>query len=167
MPISSSAERQAPSRSSPRRPRKRPCGPGDIEPAVADLEDIYLFSIDDLQQLVDESRQQREIAAGGARLLLEEEVARFLAESRAHDAGPSIRALRHQADAIRLQTVEQARRMLAAGSPTDQVIDYLAHTLTNRLLHAPTQALRRAAESADPALAEALARMLIEERNRQ
>ena len=141
--------------------------PRDIEPTVADLEDIYLFSIDDLQQLVDENRQQREIAAGGARLLLEEEVARFLAESRAHDAGPSIRALRHQADAIRLQTAEQARRMLAAGNSAEQVIDYLAHTLTNRLLHSPTQALRRAAESADPALAEALARLLIEERNRQ
>src|SRR5450759_5799 len=141
--------------------------PRDIEPTVADLEDIYLFSIDDLQQLVDENRQQREIAAGGARLLLEEEVARFLAESRAHDAGPSIRALRHQADAIRLQTAEQARRMLAAGNSAEQVIDYLAHTLTNRLLHSPTQALRRAAESADPALAEGLARLLIEERNRQ
>jgi glutamyl-tRNA reductase len=141
--------------------------PRDIDPTVAELEDIYLFSIDDLQQLVDENRQQREIAAGSARLLLAEEVARFLAESRAHDAGPSIRALRHQADAIRLQSVEQARRMLAAGNSADQVIDYLAHTLTNRLLHSPTQALRRAAESADPALAEALARMLIEERNRQ
>ncbi len=54
--------------------------PRDIDPAVAELEDIYLFSIDDLQQLIDENRQQRELAAGGARLLLEEEVARFLAE---------------------------------------------------------------------------------------
>ena len=141
--------------------------PRDIEPAVAELEDIYLFSIDDLRQLIDENRQQREIAAGSARLLLEEEVARFLAESRVHDAGPSIRALRHQADAIRLQTVEQARRMLAAGNSAHEVIDYLAHTLTNRLLHSPTQALRRAAESTDPALAEALARMLIEDRHRQ
>ena len=57
--------------------------------------------------------------------------------------------------------------MLAAGSSADEVIDYLAHTLTNRLLHAPTQALRRAAESTDSALAEALARLLIEERGRQ
>src|SRR5271169_2449613 len=89
--------------------------PRDIEPSVAELEDVYLFSIDDLQQLVDENRQQREIAAGGARLLLEEEVARFLAGLRAHDAGPAIRALRQNADAIRLQTMEQARRMLAAG----------------------------------------------------
>jgi glutamyl-tRNA reductase len=141
--------------------------PRDIEPAVAKLSDIYLFSIDDLQQLVEENRQQREVAAGGARLLLEEEVARFLADSRAHDAGPAIRALRQQADSIRLQTLEQARRMLMAGKSSDEVIEYLANTLTNRLLHAPTQALRQASESTDPALAQTLVRLLLEERDRQ
>ena len=140
--------------------------PRDIDPSVAELEDIYLFSMDDLQQLIDENRQQRELAAGGARLLLEEEVARFLAEVRAHDAGPAIRALRSQADTIRGQTLEQARRMLAAGKATDEVIEYLANTLTNRLLHAPTQALRQASESNDSALADTLARLLIEERGR-
>src|ERR1700728_459846 len=70
--------------------------PRHIEPAVADLEDVYLFSIDDLQQLVDENRQHREVAAGGARLLIEEGVARFLTDSRAHGAGPATRALRQQ-----------------------------------------------------------------------
>ena len=140
--------------------------PRDIEPSVAELEDVYLFSIDDLQQLVDENRQQREVAAGGARLLLEEEVARFLAGLRAHDAGPAIRALRQNADAIRLQTMEQARRMLAAGKSPDEVLEYLANTLTNRLLHSPTHALRQAAESTDPALADILARLLLEERGR-
>ncbi len=141
--------------------------PRDIDPSVAELEDIYLFSIDDLQQLIDENRQQRELAAGGARLLLEEEVARFLAEVRAHDAGPAIRALRGQADTIRGQTLDQARRMLAAGKGTDEVMEYLANTLTNRLLHAPTQALRQASESSDSTLADTLARLLIEERGRQ
>lgn len=141
--------------------------PRDIESDVADLEDVYLFSIDDLQQLVDENVQQREMAAGGARLLINEEVARFLAESRAQDAGPAIRALRQQADGIRQQTVEQARRMLAAGKSADEVIEYLANTLTNRLLHAPTQALRQAAELADLALAETVTRLLTEERDRQ
>src|ERR1700722_344328 len=140
--------------------------PRDIEPAVAELEDVYLFSIDDLQQLVDENIQQREVAAGGARLLITEEGARFLAESRAQDAGPAIRALRQQADGIRQQTVEQARRMLAAGKSTDEVIDYLGNTLTNRLLHAPTQALRQASELADLALAETVTRLLTEERDR-
>ena len=140
--------------------------PRDIDPLVAELEDVYLFSIDDLQQLVDENIQQRELAAGGARLLITEEVARFLAESRAQDAGPAIRALRQQADGIRQQTVEQARRMLQAGKSTDEVIDYLANTLTNRLLHAPTQALRQAAELADLALAETVTRLLTAERDR-
>jgi glutamyl-tRNA reductase len=140
--------------------------PRDIEPSVAELEDVYLFSIDDLQQLVDENRQQRELAAGGARLLIDEEVVRFLAESRAQDAGPAIRALRSQAEGIRQQTVEQARRMLASGKSGDEVIEYLANTLTNRLLHAPTQALRQASELADIALAETLTRLLTEERDR-
>jgi len=140
--------------------------PRDIDAEVAELEDVYLFSIDDLQQLVAENVQQRELAAGGARLLINEEVARFLAESRAQDAGPAIRALRQQADGIRRQTVEQARRMLAAGKTTDEVIEYLANTLTNRLLHAPTQALRQAAELADLALAETVTRLLTEERDR-
>jgi len=140
--------------------------PRDIDPEVAQLSDVYVFSIDDLKQLVEENLQQRHSAAGDARLLLEEEVARFLAEARAHDAGPAIRTLRQQADGIRLQTVEQARRMLAAGKPIDEVIEFLANTLTNRLLHAPTQALRQASEATDPALAHALMRLLVEERGR-
>jgi glutamyl-tRNA reductase len=123
--------------------------PRDIDPAVAEVEDVYLFSIDDLQQLIDENRQQREVAAGGARVLIDEEVARFLSEARAQEAGPAIRALRQQADLIRAQSVEQARRLLAAGKSPQEVIEFLANTLTNRLLHAPTQALRQGGEPAD------------------
>jgi glutamyl-tRNA reductase len=140
--------------------------PRDIAPDVADLEDVYLFSIDDLQQLIDENRQQRAEAAGGARLLIDEEVARFLSEARAHDAGPAIRALRQQADVIRLQTLEQARRLLAAGKSSDEVMEFLANTLTNRLLHTPTQALRQAALHTDSALTQAITRLLTEERDR-
>lgn len=138
--------------------------PRDIEPAVADLQDVYLFTVDDLEQIVDQNLKQRALAADDARLLLEQEVVRFLAESRAHDAGPAIRALRENAETIRRQTLEQAQRMLAAGKSSDEVVEYLAHTLTNRLLHAPTQALRQAAESDDPLLASALARLLVDER---
>lgn len=141
--------------------------PRDIDPAVADLEDVYLFSIDDLQQLIDENKQQRAVAAGGARLVIDEEVARFLTESRAHDAAPAIRTLRQQADEIRTQSAEQARRLLATGKSADEAIEYLANTLTNRLLHAPTHALRQAAELGDTALAEALTRLLTEERDRR
>jgi glutamyl-tRNA reductase len=62
--------------------------------------------------------------------------------------------------------VEQARRQLAAGKSADEVIEYLANTLTNRLLHTPTQALRQAAELADSTLAEAVIQALIDERDR-
>jgi glutamyl-tRNA reductase len=140
--------------------------PRNIEPAVAELEDVYLFTIDDLQQLVDENLQQRAAAADAAKLLIEQEVARFLAETRVQDAGPAIRLMREQAEAIRQQTLDQARRMLSAGRPQGEVIEYLANTLMNRLLHGPTQALRQAAELADKELAEAVARLLTEERNR-
>ena len=74
---------KAPAEAAVRARRRRPifmvdlAVPRDIDPAVADFEDVYLFSIDDLQQLVDENRQQREAAAGGARLVIDEEVARF------------------------------------------------------------------------------------------
>ena len=141
--------------------------PRDIDPAVAELEDIYLFSIDDLQQLVDENRQQREVAAGDAKVVISEEVARFLQDARAKEAGPAIRALRQQADAIRQQTLEQAQRMVSAGKSTDEAMEFLANTLTNRLLHAPTQALRQAAESAETVVAEALTRIIVDERDRQ
>jgi glutamyl-tRNA reductase len=141
--------------------------PRDIDPAVADLEDVYLFSIDDLQQLVDENRQQREVAAGDAKVVISEEVARFLQDARAKEAGPAIRALRQQADAIRQQTLEQAQRMVSAGKSSDEAMEFLANTLTNRLLHAPTQALRQAAESAESVVAEALTRIIVEDRDRQ
>jgi glutamyl-tRNA reductase len=141
--------------------------PRDIDPAAADLEDVYLFSIDDLQQLIDENRQQREVAAGDAKVVISEEVARFLQDARAKEAGPAIRALRQQADAIRQQTLEQAQRMVSAGKSTDEAMEFLANTLTNRLLHAPTQALRQAAESAETVVAEALTRIIVDERDRQ
>jgi glutamyl-tRNA reductase len=141
--------------------------PRDIDPEVAELEDVYLFSLDDLQQLINENLQQRELAAGEARQVIAEEVARFLAESRAQDAGPAIRLMRQQAEAIRQQTLDQARRLLAGGKSVDEAIEYLANTLTNRLLHAPTQALRQAAELADANLSETVARLLTEERDRQ
>jgi glutamyl-tRNA reductase len=137
--------------------------PRDIEPDVADLDDIYLFSIDDLQQVVAENKQQRENEAGAAHAMIEQEVARFLSESRAKDAGPAIRALRAQSDVVRTQTVEQARRLLASGKNPEDVIEFLANTLTNRLLHAPTQALRDAAELGDAQLSSTLTRLLVKE----
>lgn len=133
--------------------------PRDVEPAVAALEDVYLYTIDDLRQVVDENVKAREAEAAVARRLIDEDVAAFMAGLKVRDAVPAIRELRSQGEALRDAALAEARRLLAAGHPPDQVLEKLAATLTNRLLHAPSAALREAAESGDTALAEAAARL--------
>ena len=76
------------------------------------------------------------------------EVERFEHEQRTRGAAPTIRRLRDEAEHARQHTLERARRMLAAGRSTDEVLEFLSHTLTNRLIHAPSQRLRDAAETA-------------------
>ncbi len=133
--------------------------PRDIDPRVRELEDVYLFTIDDLKEVVDQNLKARQEEAGAARRIIDEDVARFMAGLKALDAVPAIRELRGQAEAARAQTLEQARRMLAAGHPPHEVLEYLARTLTNRLLHAPSAALRDAAESGDESVREATTRL--------
>jgi glutamyl-tRNA reductase len=123
--------------------------PRDIEPKVAQLEDVYLFTIDDLQNVVNENIESRREAARDAGLLIAAEIAAFEQQQKTLDAVPTIRQLRSAADALRAQSAEQARRMLAAGRDPNEVIDFLATTLTNRLLHGPSQRLREAAERGD------------------
>jgi glutamyl-tRNA reductase len=77
------------------------------------------------------------------------EVDRFELQLRTRDAAPTIRRLRTEAEQVRQHTLEQARRMLAAGRTPDEVMEFLSNTLTNRLIHAPSQRLRAAAESGD------------------
>ena len=133
--------------------------PRDIDPRVSELEDVYLFTIDDLRQVVDENVKARQEEAGTARQMVAGEVLRFMAELKVRDAVPLIRELRDQADSVRAQTLEQARRMLAAGHPHEDVLEFLAGTLTNRLLHGPSTALREVAESGDAELAAIAARL--------
>ena len=133
--------------------------PRDIDPGVAALEDVYLYTIDDLRQVVDENVKARQEEAAVARRLIDADVAEFMAGLKVLDAVPMIRELRSQAEAARDQSLEQARRLLASGQPPEAVLEQLASTLTNRLLHAPSAALREAAESGDASLAEAAARL--------
>ncbi|MBM5812228.1 MAG: glutamyl-tRNA reductase [Gammaproteobacteria bacterium] len=133
--------------------------PRDIEPRVAELDDVYLFTLDDLRGVVDENVRARQQEAAVARKLIAEEVERFFAGRKVRDAAPLIRSLRGQSETVRLQTLEQARRLLASGQDPAAVLEFLAATLTNRLLHAPSVALREAATQGDEALAEAAARL--------
>ena len=131
--------------------------PRDIEASVAELEDVYLFTVDDLQSVVNENMENRRQAAREADRMIATEVDRFELQLRTRSAAPTIRRLRHEAERTREHTLEQARRMLAAGRGTDEVLEFLAATLTNRLIHAPSQRLREAAESGDERIIAAIA----------
>jgi len=133
--------------------------PRDIDPRVAALEDVYLYTIDDLRQVAGENVKTREAEAAVARQLIDADVAGFMAALKVRDAVPVIRELRGQAEAARDAALAEARRQLAAGQQPEAVLEQLAITLTNRLLHAPSAALREAAESGDATLAEAAARL--------
>jgi glutamyl-tRNA reductase len=120
--------------------------PRDIEAEVAQLEDIYLFTIDDLQNVVNENMESRRDAARSANQMIAAEIAQFQQQIKTLDAVPTIRRLREEAEQVRTQTALQARRMLATGRDPAEVVEFLAVTLTNRLMHSPSQRLREAAE---------------------
>jgi len=131
--------------------------PRDIDADVAELEDVYLFTVDDLQSVVNENLEGRRQAAREASALIDAEVERFAHLLRTRDAAPLIRRLRDDADRTRQRTLEQARLMLAHGKSQDEVLSFLANTLTNRLIHAPSQRLRDAAETGDGEIIETIA----------
>jgi glutamyl-tRNA reductase len=133
--------------------------PRDIDVDVAELEDVYLFTIDDLQTVVNENIEGRRQAAREATDLIAAEVERFAHSLRTRDAAPLIRRLRAEADRTRRQTLEQALQMIAHGKGHEEALQFLANTLTNRLIHVPSQHLRDAAETGDGEILDAIARI--------
>ena len=125
--------------------------PRDIEPAVADFDDVYLYSIDDLDKVIMEGQSNREAAALDATRILDDETHRYLSIERSKEVAPVIVALRDQADDIRDQVLEQARRRLAKGADQDEVLEYVTSALLKKLLHQPSVRLREAGEHSDQA----------------
>ena len=133
--------------------------PRDIDAGIADLEDVYLFTVDDLQSVVNDNLEGRRQAAHEAGELIEAEVERFAHLLRTRDAVPLIRRLREEAERTKQHTLEQALQMLAHGKSQAEVLNFLANTLTNRLIHAPSQRLRDAAETGDGDVVETIAQI--------
>jgi glutamyl-tRNA reductase len=123
--------------------------PRDIEAEVATLDDVYLYTVDDLNKLVLEGQGNREAAAIDANRILDEEIRRYLSIERSKQVAPVITALRDQGDSIREQVLEQARRRLAQGADVDEVIEYATAALMKKLLHNPSVYLREAGEASD------------------
>ena len=129
--------------------------PRDIQPAVAELDDAYLYTVDDLERAVEDNRRGRREAAEAAEAIIELQVARYIENLHASSRQEPLKRLRAHGDAAREDVLAKARQQLANGRDAEEVLDFLAHTLTNRLLHPPTAALREAALSGDADLARA------------
>jgi len=123
--------------------------PRDIEAEVGKLDDVYLYTIDDLDRVILEGQNNREAAAMDADRILNEEIARYLTIERAKEVAPLIVSLREQGESMRDQVLDQARRRLARGADMNEVIEYATSALMKKLLHSPSVKLREASEAAD------------------
>lgn len=118
--------------------------PRDIDPRVADLDDVYLYTVDDLQEIIQENLRTRQAAAVQAEEIVDTQVDHFMAWLRAQDSVASIRALRQQAESVRDDVLARAVQQLQQGKNPTEVLQFLANTLTNKLIHAPSAGLREA-----------------------
>jgi glutamyl-tRNA reductase len=118
--------------------------PRDIDPAVGNLEDVYLYTVDDLQEIIQENLKSRQAAARQAEEIVDMQVNHFMAWLRVQDSVSSIRALRQQAETVRDEVCARAERQLQQGKDPVEVLRYLAYVLTNKLIHAPSASLREA-----------------------
>jgi glutamyl-tRNA reductase len=118
--------------------------PRDVEPEAAELDDVFLYSVDDLANIVKDNLQIRVEAIGEAEAMIAAHAESFLRWLDGRTIVPTITALHGHHDALRATELERAKRMLANGASADQVLDQLARGLTNKFLHGPTQALNQA-----------------------
>jgi glutamyl-tRNA reductase len=135
--------------------------PRDIEPEVGEMDDVFLYTLDDLAQVVESGLESRQAAVADAEAIIGERVEGFLRWLATRATVPVIRSLRDAADRARRHEVEHAFKLLARGDDPAQVVEQLSHRLTNKFLHAPTQALTQAGgENQDlPALVATLFRL--------
>jgi len=133
--------------------------PRDVEAGVAELEDAFLYTVDDLERAIEDNRRSRREAATEAEAIVELQTARYVETALAATRHAPLRQLRAHGERARDEALAKARQQLAAGRDPQEVLDLLAHTLTNRLLHAPTTALREAALLGDAELARAAAKL--------
>jgi glutamyl-tRNA reductase len=121
--------------------------PRDIEPEVKALEDVYLYTVDDLASVVQAGQAQRQAAVADAEVIIDAGVQSFSHWLGQRDSVPLIQQLHQQADIWREAELVRARKMLAKGDDADAVLEALAKGLTQKLLHGALAELR----SADPA----------------
>ena len=125
--------------------------PRDIESQVAELDDAYLYSVDDLQEIVNQNMESRERAASEAEQIIVAKANEFVTWRNALDSVDIIRLYRENIELIKLELVQKAQGQLKSGKEPEKVLNELANKLANRIIHSPTKAIKQAAEQGDVA----------------
>ena len=119
--------------------------PRDIEPEVNELDDVYLYTVDDLESTIEENRRARQQAAAEAETLIEQCAAQFVQEQRAQAAKGLVLAYRQQVEEVRQAEMMKAQQWLAQGLSPNDVLERLTRNLANKLMHTPCVQLKEAA----------------------
>jgi len=131
--------------------------PRDIEPEVAELDDVFLYTVDDLQGVIEENMQARKQAAQEAEQIIDAQTHEFMDWLNRLDAVPTIKAFRESFDHVVASEVERAQKKLAAGADAGEVVRQLANNLSRKFTHTPTEQLAR--NDSDGMLSEAVRRL--------
>lgn len=118
--------------------------PRDIEPEVGQISDAYLYSVDDIRDVIEDNVKSRTLAAEQASAVIERGVEEYLRQLRALNAVATLRAFREKADWTRRLELEKALKALEKGMPAEQVLEALARSITNKLIHAPSVQMKKA-----------------------
>ena len=129
--------------------------PRDIEAEVRELSDVYLYTVDDLEEVIQENLRSREEAAEQAKEIIDLKVEEFMEWLRSLDAVSIIQGYRSQAERCRDEILEKAVKMVENGKKPEEALKFLANTLTNRLLHTPSSQLREAGSTGQKELLDA------------
>jgi len=120
--------------------------PRDIEAQVEELADVYLYSVDDLEEVIHDNMRARQVAADLGQAIIDQDVQSWTKQQRALAAVDTIKAFRDSVEIIRDGEIEKAHSALERGQNAAEVINTLARNLTNKLLHKPTTKLKQAGE---------------------
>ncbi|MBL1294250.1 MAG: glutamyl-tRNA reductase [Thiotrichales bacterium] len=118
--------------------------PRDIEPEVNQLDDIYLYSVDDLQEIINEGLRSRQQAAEQAEEIINVQVIHFNGWLQSLDAGLTIGTYRQNAEQLRDDELQKALQLIERGVNADEVIKRFAYNLTNKLIHHPSSQMKKA-----------------------
>jgi len=134
--------------------------PRDIEAEVGELDDIYLYTVDDLQSVIDHNIDSRKRAAEVAETMISKETEVFLSWLNAQQQMGQVKQYRAQMAATKQEVLDKALKQLKNGKSAEEALQFLAHTLTNKLGHQPTRTMNHAAHSGDIETLKAAERLL-------